>query len=54
MTDTWLLAINDDTIVGCVSVDFCKAFDLVDHTLLLQKLNHYKINKLNLLGSNHI
>ena len=45
MTDTWLQAINDGNIVGCVLVDFRKAFDLVDQTLLLQKLKHYQINK---------
>ena len=33
MTDTWLLAINDGNIVGCVLVDLRKAFDLVDHKL---------------------
>ena len=48
MTDTWLQAINDGNIVGCVLVDFRKAFDLVDHKLLLQKFKHYKINKLSL------
>ena len=48
MTDTWLQAINDGNIVGCVLVDFRKAFDLVDHKLLLQKLKQYKINKLSL------
>ena len=48
MTDTCLQAINDVYIVGCVLVDFRKAFDLVDHKLLLQKLKHYKINKLSL------
>ena len=29
MTDTWLQAINDGNIVGCV--DFRKAFDLIDY-----------------------
>ena len=48
MTDAWLQAINDGTIVGCVLVDFRKAFDLVDHKLLLQKLKQYKINDLSL------
>ena len=42
MTDTQLQAINDGNIIGCVLVDFRKAFDLVDHKLLLQKLRHYK------------
>ena len=48
MTDNWLHAINDGKIVGCVLVDFRKAFDLVDHNLLLQKLEHYKIKDLSL------
>ena len=48
MTDTWLQAFNDGNIVGCVLVDFRKAFDLVDHKLLLQKLKQYEINKLSL------
>ena len=34
--------------IGCVLVDFRKAFDLVDHKLHLQMLKHYKINKLSL------
>ena len=48
MTDTWLQAMNDGNIVGCVFVDFRKAFNLVDHIFLFQKLKHYKINKLSL------
>ena len=50
MTDTWLQAINDVNIVGCVLVVFRKAFDLVDHKLLLQKLKDYKINKLKIVS----
>ena len=46
MADAWLQAINDGKIVGCILVDFWKAFDLVDHELLLQKLKQYKINDL--------
>ena len=42
------MGINDGNIVSCGLVDFRKAFDLVDHKLLLQKLKHYKINKLSL------
>ena len=37
-------SINDGQIIGMVMVDFRKAFDLVDHTLLLKKLEHYKIS----------
>lgn len=43
--DKWLQAINDGCIVGVVLVDFKKAFDLVDHNILLQKLTLYKCSK---------
>ena len=32
-------------MVGMVMIDFRKAFDLVDHTLLLKKLKYYKISE---------
>ncbi|MCG8078589.1 MAG: hypothetical protein JAY75_20420 [Candidatus Thiodiazotropha taylori] len=41
MTERWLKAINDGKIVGTIMVDFRKAFDLVDHSLLLKKLSYY-------------
>ena len=44
LTESWLKAINEGKIVGCVLVDFCKAFDLVDHHILLKKLKCYKCN----------
>ena len=43
--DKWLKAVNDGFIVGVVMVDFKKAFDLVDHNVLLQKLALYKCSK---------
>ena len=42
MTERWLKAINEGKIVGTIMVDFRKAFDLVDHDLLLHKLSLYK------------
>ena len=36
--DTWLIAINQAQLSGAVFLDLKKAFDLVDHMLLLQKL----------------
>ena len=44
MTDSWLKAINEGNMVVCVLVDFRKAFDLVDHKILLKKLKCYKCN----------
>ena len=42
MVDSWLKALNAGKLVGCVMVDFRKAFDLVDHQILLKKLHSYK------------
>ena len=46
--DSWLKAINEGKIIGCVLVDFRKAFDLVDHQILLKKLQCYKCSDLSL------
>ena len=48
MTDTWLKAISDGRMVGCVMVDFRKAFGLVDHGLSLQGLYSYKFSQTSL------
>lgn len=45
MIDSWLKAINDGKLVGCLMIDFRKAFDLVDHGILLQKLKLYKCDE---------
>ena len=48
MTDTWLKAINEGKLVGCAMIVFRKAFDLVDHKLLLNKLDIYRFSTLSL------
>ena len=44
MIDSWLEALDNGQMVGLVLVDFKKAFDLVDHKILLSKLEMYGIN----------
>ena len=43
MTDSWLNAMDNGEMIGVVLVDFKKAFDLVDHDILLTKLDIYGI-----------
>ena len=45
IVDSWLTAVNVGKLIGCVLVDFRKAFDLVDHKILLRKLQCYKCNE---------
>ena len=42
MVDTWLSALNRGNQIGLLLVDLCKAFDLVDHIILIKKLKLYK------------
>ena len=44
MTERWLKASDEGKVVGSCMVDFRKAFDLVDHTLLLEKLSCYRVS----------
>ena len=45
MVNKWLGAINNSQMIGMVMIDFRKAFDLVDRTLLLKKLKYYKLSE---------
>ena len=42
MTEEWLYALFSGNQVGLLLVDLCKAFDLVSHEILLEKLKLYK------------
>ena len=42
--DDWLSAVNENKIAGSLCLDFSKAFDLVDHSLLIHKLKLYNID----------
>ena len=44
MIDKWLKQIDDGNIVGTLFLDFKKAFDLVDHDILIKKLELYQIS----------
>ena len=36
---------HKDELTGVLIIDLCKAFDLVDHSLLLHKLDIYRCNE---------
>ena len=45
MTEEWLSALFSWNQVGLLLVDLCKAFDLVNHDSLLEKLKLYKCSE---------
>ena len=44
LIEQWQLNINSDLLTGSVFVDFAKAFDTIDHNLLLRKLTIYGLS----------
>ena len=45
MTEELFKAMNKGELTGVLMVDLCKAFDLVDHSLLLHKLKIYRCSE---------
>ena len=41
--DDWLENVNENQITGAILLDISKCFDVIDHSLLLRKLNYYGI-----------
>ena len=48
MVEKWLKALDNSELVGIILVDFRKAFDLVDHSIFLKKLELYKFNQVSI------
>ena len=45
LIDHWMACIDKGDIVGTLFIDFRKAFDVVDHSILIQKLSMYKLSQ---------
>lgn len=44
MVDEWVEHMFKSEVVGVLYIDFCKAFDLVDHDILLEKMKRYNFS----------
>ena len=44
LIDKWMASIDKGDIIGTLFKDFRKAFDMVDLSLLMKKLAHYRLS----------
>ncbi len=44
MASQWAVNMNEGNLTGLVLLDICKAFDMVDHDILLQNLSLYRLS----------
>ena len=54
LIDKLTRALDDGKFVAGILFDFSKAFDTVDHDILLNKLSHYGIRGVYYCGSRYI
>ncbi|MCG7877652.1 MAG: reverse transcriptase family protein [Candidatus Thiodiazotropha endolucinida] len=48
LIDQWMASIDQGDMIGSLFIDFRKAFDMVNHSLLIRKLALYKLNSVSL------
>lgn len=45
LVDKLLLNLDKNRVSGLVLIDYCKAFDMVDHQIVMSKLNAYRMDE---------
>ena len=48
MINNWYSDINNSDVIGCVTLDFKKAFDILSHNIVLKKLGLYGCDEMSL------